>query len=847
MEKEEVMEQHIFVAGLIFFMRSYLIYFLEQLSNVQKNNEIFKLTDKAINHQVDEMTYVIEENQNVLDLDINNEHSTTLHRATPINSLLDKEHNEKLETNTNSTRDSLNLSEKANITTSQEDLLSINTTHKASEAKRKSQNIWVKELVLTTKAADLKELFDKYGKVMGVKVISTSTTPGSKCFGFITMSSHEEAIVCLEKLDKTEFNGNVISISLAKSDPTIPRNVDSKVKKTRHIKLSNDKTFTWNSKKKTIKLLNTSQKTSKKVPKENENLKRDSKSKAKNELKSLPQDKKPSSISREKKIDKKINKSIIKPTKLSYSSYYMRQRQVFLRKQRERDMLKLQREKMDVEKQRDQSNFYNKTANNYVRPPAYQRRTYNLGTNQYRHRRENNQPLYRSMKNQPAYTNSFRYLRAPLIRNQFQKNESSSKYGGMSIQQRYTQHKRTNYGNNYLNAKQSYAVGYNEKLRFSDKHRDERPDYSNYKLPYQDTDAPIRSIVTKVDKPAYFSRFVPDRHNEPISINYGYNTRGGNFSRVTPRMRNNDRYGEKERGADSSQRYYSARLKKERTDDSFQRYDSIRLSSKRASPFHYKDGNRRILEETKNIDRFAITPRSKVYSDETRYRLSYVDGQATSLHKKQNRQFSPPPNLKRSMVSQHYLSQPHTHYGREIGRDNDKKYYQALVPPHHLPTISHYDARKYSVKVNDYIPAPLTSNTAQRVRRKSQSPSQMDRSHRYTNNATGSNKKRFCNEEIIPRLSPQSVRNHAQVKRRSGIEPFRYTYGDHPMDNSSSLASLILNNNPSNDRYGHRPHTYFRSNKPSSPPTSSIPSHLHSRNSRRQDVVYNQRERLHKR
>jgi len=49
-------------------------------------------------------------------------------------------------------------------------------------------------------------------QVTGAKVVTSAKNPGTKCFGLVTMSSTEEAELCIERLNKTEFHGRIISL-----------------------------------------------------------------------------------------------------------------------------------------------------------------------------------------------------------------------------------------------------------------------------------------------------------------------------------------------------------------------------------------------------------------------------------------------------------------------------------------------------------------------------------------------------------------------------------------------------------------------------------------------------------
>ncbi|XP_061610720.1 SAFB-like transcription modulator isoform X1 [Phyllopteryx taeniolatus] len=87
-----------------------------------------------------------------------------------------------------------------------------------------SHNIWVSGLYFNTKAADLKNLFGKYGKfccgqVLSAKVLTNARSPGSKCYGLVTMSSSAEVTRCISQLDCTELDGQQIYVECAKNHP----------------------------------------------------------------------------------------------------------------------------------------------------------------------------------------------------------------------------------------------------------------------------------------------------------------------------------------------------------------------------------------------------------------------------------------------------------------------------------------------------------------------------------------------------------------------------------------------------------------------------------------------------
>ncbi|KAG5848950.1 hypothetical protein ANANG_G00104900 [Anguilla anguilla] len=82
-----------------------------------------------------------------------------------------------------------------------------------------SRNLWVSGLSSNTKAADLKNLFGKYGKVISAKVVTNARSPGAKCYGLVTMSSSAEVARCISHIDRTELHGQQISVDRVKGDP----------------------------------------------------------------------------------------------------------------------------------------------------------------------------------------------------------------------------------------------------------------------------------------------------------------------------------------------------------------------------------------------------------------------------------------------------------------------------------------------------------------------------------------------------------------------------------------------------------------------------------------------------
>ncbi|ETE73051.1 SAFB-like transcription modulator [Ophiophagus hannah] len=82
----------------------------------------------------------------------------------------------------------------------------------ASSGSSSTKNLWVSGLSSNTKAADLKNLFGKYGKVLAAKVVTSARSPGAKCYGIVTMSSSTEVARCIAHLHRTELHGQQISV-----------------------------------------------------------------------------------------------------------------------------------------------------------------------------------------------------------------------------------------------------------------------------------------------------------------------------------------------------------------------------------------------------------------------------------------------------------------------------------------------------------------------------------------------------------------------------------------------------------------------------------------------------------
>lgn len=79
-----------------------------------------------------------------------------------------------------------------------------------------SNKLYVGNLSFDTTDNDLETLFAESGTVESVNIISDRDTGRSRGFGFVEMSSNEEANAAIEQLNGTEFAGRSIVVNVAK-------------------------------------------------------------------------------------------------------------------------------------------------------------------------------------------------------------------------------------------------------------------------------------------------------------------------------------------------------------------------------------------------------------------------------------------------------------------------------------------------------------------------------------------------------------------------------------------------------------------------------------------------------
>jgi RNA recognition motif-containing protein len=77
-------------------------------------------------------------------------------------------------------------------------------------------NIYVGNLPFSTTNADLEELFSQHGSVTSAAVIMDRDTGRSRGFGFVEMSSDEEARAAIEALTGHDMGGRPLTVNEAR-------------------------------------------------------------------------------------------------------------------------------------------------------------------------------------------------------------------------------------------------------------------------------------------------------------------------------------------------------------------------------------------------------------------------------------------------------------------------------------------------------------------------------------------------------------------------------------------------------------------------------------------------------
>jgi cold-inducible RNA-binding protein len=87
---------------------------------------------------------------------------------------------------------------------------------KSPKEENMATKLFVRSLSYNTTEASLEELFAAIGKVISAKIIMDRDTNRSKGFGFVEMSTDEEAQEAIKQLDGKELDGRAIAVTEAR-------------------------------------------------------------------------------------------------------------------------------------------------------------------------------------------------------------------------------------------------------------------------------------------------------------------------------------------------------------------------------------------------------------------------------------------------------------------------------------------------------------------------------------------------------------------------------------------------------------------------------------------------------
>lgn len=79
-----------------------------------------------------------------------------------------------------------------------------------------TNKLFVAGLSYSATDSELEKLFSQFGKVLSAKIISDKYTGQSKGFGFVEMSTEEEAKLAMDKLNNTQFLERTIIVKEAR-------------------------------------------------------------------------------------------------------------------------------------------------------------------------------------------------------------------------------------------------------------------------------------------------------------------------------------------------------------------------------------------------------------------------------------------------------------------------------------------------------------------------------------------------------------------------------------------------------------------------------------------------------
>ena len=85
------------------------------------------------------------------------------------------------------------------------------------------KKIYVGNLSVSATEDMLRPLFEKYGTVERVNIVTDRDTGQPKDFGFVEMSNHTEAVKAITALNGSEFDGHTLNVNEARPKTDRPR------------------------------------------------------------------------------------------------------------------------------------------------------------------------------------------------------------------------------------------------------------------------------------------------------------------------------------------------------------------------------------------------------------------------------------------------------------------------------------------------------------------------------------------------------------------------------------------------------------------------------------------------
>lgn len=81
------------------------------------------------------------------------------------------------------------------------------------------KNLFVGNMSFQTTESELQALFEGYGEVTRVQIITDRDTGRARGFGFVEMANDEDAAKAIEALNGKEFGGRVLNVNEARPKP----------------------------------------------------------------------------------------------------------------------------------------------------------------------------------------------------------------------------------------------------------------------------------------------------------------------------------------------------------------------------------------------------------------------------------------------------------------------------------------------------------------------------------------------------------------------------------------------------------------------------------------------------